>query len=241
MDPKKEKPTYDENSDTIDNEIRKRRPRWRLTSLAWVDFDDVSQIIRAHIAKKWDQWDPARPLIPWINKIISNQFKNILRNHYHNFVKPCMGCPFNTSMSEEENACSFTKSKLQDTTCPLYKKWNKTKKHAYGIKIPVPIEVLPRAEIESREDFSFDIDVYVQKINIEIEKNLNERNFRIYQMLFIEKMSEEEVALKLGYKTSEKGRKAGYKQIKNLKLKFKKLVIRILEKKDIFYIPIQPR
>ena len=233
MDPKNEKTTYDENSEIIDNEIRKRRPRWRLTSLAWVDFDDVSQIIRAHIAKKWDQWDPSRPLIPWINKIISNQFKNILRNHYHNFVKPCVGCPFNTSMSEEENACSFTKSKSQDKTCPLYKKWSKTKKHAYGIKIPVPIEVLPRAEIESREDCSFAIDVYIAKINVELEKNMSERNFRIYRMLFIEKMSEEDVALKLGYKTSEKGRKAGYKQIKNIKKSIIEKVKKVLDKGEI--------
>ena len=54
-------------------------------------------------------------------------------------------------------------------------------------------------------------------------------------MLFIDKIEEEDVAKLLGYKTSEKGRKAGYKQIKNLKLKFKKMVEKILIKKDIFY------
>jgi hypothetical protein len=235
VEPEKEKPTYEERSELIDNEIRKRRPKWRLTSLAWVDFDDVSQIMRAHIAKKWDQWDPARPLVPWVNKIITNQFKNILRNHYHNFVKPCMGCPFNNSMSEEENSCTFTKSKTQNSTCPLYKKWSKSKKHAYGIKIPVPIEILPRAEVESKEDGYCEIDFYIGKIHAEVEKQLTERNFSIYTMLFIEEITEEDIAKKLGYKTSEKGRKAGYKQIKNLKLKFKKLVIKILEKKDIFY------
>ena len=70
---KPKKPTYEKKSEVIDNEIRKRRPRWRLQSLTWFDFDDVSQIMRAHIANKWDQWDPDRPLIPWINKIITKQ------------------------------------------------------------------------------------------------------------------------------------------------------------------------
>ena len=235
MEPKKEKPTYEEKSDLVDNEIRKRRPKWRLTSLAWVDFDDVSQIMRAHLARKWDQWDPDRPLVPWVNKIITNQFKNILRNYYHNFVKPCTGCPFNNGASEEDNSCSFTKSKTQDLTCPLYKKWSKSKKHAYGIKIPVPIEVLPRGEVESKEDGYCEIDFYIEKVHTEVKKQVTERNYSIYSMLFIEEINEVDIAKKLGYKTSEKGRKAGYKQIKNLKLKFKKLVVKILEKKDIFY------
>lgn len=235
MEPKKEKPTYEENSEIVDNEIRKRRPRWRLTSLAWVDFDDVSQIIRAHLAKKWDQWDPERPLVPWINKIITNQFKNILRNHYHNFVKPCIGCPFNNGYSDEDTSCSFTKSKIQDTTCPLYKKWNKSKKHAYSIKLPVAIECLPRGDLESREDTSFNLDIAIEKVHEEIKNSVTEKNYNIYKMLFIDKIEEEDVAKLLGYKTSEKGRKAGYKQIKNLKLKFKKMVEKILIKKDIFY------
>ena len=52
-------------------------------------------------------------------------------------------------------------------------------------------------------------------------------------MLFIENKTEEEVAKKMGYRTNEKGRKAGYKQIKNLKKTFKQKILSILEKKDI--------
>ena len=55
----------------------------------------------------------------------------------------------------------------------------------------------------------------------------------IYQLLFIENKTEEEVAKKMGYRTNEKGRKAGYKQIKNLKKTFKQKILSILEKKDI--------
>ena len=65
--------TYEDKSHVIDNEIRKRYYKWHLHAIAWFDFDDVAQIIRAHIFKKWNQWDQARPLEPWVNKIISNQ------------------------------------------------------------------------------------------------------------------------------------------------------------------------
>ncbi len=68
-----------------------------------------------------------------------------------------------------------------------------------------------------------------------MKEKLSEKHYRIYEMLFIKNMSDEEVAQELGYKTSEKGRKAGYKQIKNLKKQFKDKAEKILQTKDIFY------
>lgn len=220
-------------SDEIDNEIRKRKAKWRLTSITWLDYEDVSQMIRFHIFKKWDQWDQARPLLPWINKIISNQLKNLIRNHYQSFVKPCVGCPFNPNIADDDSSCEWTKSKQQDITCPLYKKWNKSKKHAYGVKIPVSIETLPRANFEDTENNLLNINLTIDKINNLLKETLPEKQYYIYEMLFIDKKSEEEIAEELGYKTSEKGRKAGYKQIKNLKLKYKKIVVKLLQTKDI--------
>ena len=109
MPKKNKKPKYEDFHSDILAEIEKRRPKWQLSSLAWMDFDDVKQIISAHISVKWHQWDPVRPLIPWVNKIITNQFKNILRNNYSNFVRPCLSCPFNLSQtSGDGDSCSFT-------------------------------------------------------------------------------------------------------------------------------------
>ena len=103
--------TYEDKFETVDNEIRKRYYKWHLHALAWLDFDDVSQIIRAHIYKKWDQWDQQRPIEPWVNKIISNQLKNILRNNYSNFARPCISCKHNQSKEQSSgqiaNLCSF--------------------------------------------------------------------------------------------------------------------------------------
>ena len=231
---KKKKFTYEDKFRDIDNEIRKRRGKWRLTSLTWIDFDDVSQIIRTHIYNKWDQWDQRRPLLPWINKIITNQLKNILRNYYHNFVKPCSNCPFNQSKADDGELCGFTKSGLQDKSCPLYAKWDKSKRHAYDVKMPVPMENIP-VKIGEMSSENADIDVAIKQINNILKKDLSERHYKVFNMLFIENIPEEEVAKKLGYRTSEKGRKAGYKQIKNLKKMFRNKIIKILDKYDIFY------
>ena len=233
----KKKITYEDKKDIIDAELKKRRGKWFLNSVSWIDFDDVCQIIRAHIHKKWEQWDQTRALEPWLNRIISNQLKNILRNNYSNFSRPCLNCPFNQSKIAGESdvpgeLCGFTPSGLQCNECPLYAKWEKTKKHAYDIKMAVSLEAC------SAESFvvgsqSFDIDSALVKLNKELKKVLNEKQYMIYQMLFIENKTEEEVAKKMGYRTNEKGRKAGYKQIKNLKKTFKQKILSILEKKDI--------
>ena len=65
---------YDDFSDVPDQELIKEE-ELVFNFGCWVDFDDVCQIIRAHIHKKWDQWDQSRPIKPWLNKIIANQTK----------------------------------------------------------------------------------------------------------------------------------------------------------------------
>ena len=144
-----------------------------------------------------------------------------------------MGCPFNISTCDKENHCDFTVTKKQDSNCPLYKKWSKSKKHAYGVKIPISIETLPRANIEDHHSYNSNITRSIEKINKELKETLPEKQYYVYKMLFLDKKPEEEIAIELGYKTNEKGRTAGYKQIKNLKLKFKKIVLKMIENKDI--------
>jgi len=230
--------TFEEKYQEISVEIKKRRGKWFLNSLAWFDFQDVEQIICAHISNKWHQWDQSRPLGPWINKIITNQMKNILRNNYSNFVRPCLSCPFNQSRSSVDTGisngslCGFTSSGLQDSECPLYLKWEKTKKSAYDIKMAVTIEN-HAGEVACMSDRQIDIDQAAEKLNEQMKKVLPEKQYKVYKMLYVDHMDEIEVAKIMGYKTSEKGRKAGYKQLKNLKKIFKEKAISILKKGEI--------
>jgi DNA-directed RNA polymerase specialized sigma24 family protein len=225
--------TYEDKQAAIDFLIKKRKNRWNMGALSWFDFDDVEQIIRAHIFKKWDQWDQSRPIEPWVNRIITNQIKNILRNNYSNFLKPCCGCPFNQEDIGVEEGCSFTKSGEQTTKCPLFAKWTKTKKTAYNIKMAAPLEGYEYSQASSVSTF-MDWEKAQLKLNIELKKVLTEKQFKIYSLLFVENLEEEEVAKIMGYKTSEKGRTAGYRQIKNLKKIYKKKAEDILKNKDIF-------
>jgi len=230
---RKRKIKYEDQIDIINQEIRKRRNKWFLDSMPWISFEDVEQIIRLHIYQKWDKWDQERDLKPWINKIITNQFKNILRNFYLNFAKPCSSCPFDTSAAGE-NFCSFTKSGMQDTTCPLYKKWEKSKKSAHDVKIPLRLDAQEyESDIFTGE--SFNVDNAILRVQDQLKEDLSDKHYRIYQMLFIENKTEDEVAKFLGYKTNEKGRSAGYKQIKNMRKFFKEKVTKIIKNKDIIF------
>ena len=145
--------------------------------------------------------------------------------------------PFNQSGVTEESEvglCGFTESKTQCNECPLYAKWEKTKKSAYQVKMPVALENYGQ-EIHHKSIDSFELESAESRLHKEMKEKLSEKHYRIYEMLFIKNMSDEEVAEELGYKTSEKGRKAGYKQIKNLKKQFKEKAEKILQTKDIFY------
>ena len=76
----------------------------------------------------------------------------------------------------------------------------------------------------------------IHLLNQEMKKILSENYYRAYEMLFFEKLSDEEVAKFLGYRSSEKNRKIGYKQIKNLKKLFRDKAIEILKNKDILWL-----
>jgi len=234
----KNKITYEDKSDVIDNEIRKRFYKWHLKALAWLDFDDVSQIIRAHIFKKWEQWDQTRPIEPWLNKIISNQLKNILRNNYSNYARPCISCKYNQSQESTQgqiaNFCGLTSSGMQSSECPDFAKWEKTRKQAYNIKIPVSLETNEYDRSTSPEDH-YEVHDAIKIMHLKMRVYLNDRHYIIYKMLFIDNIEEEVVAKVLGYKSNEKGRKAGYKQIKNLKNFYKKIARKICEETDIFF------
>jgi len=81
----------------------------------------------------------------------------------------------------------------------------------------------------------YDISSAVLSMHLRMRQFLNDRHYIIYKMLFVDHIEEETVAKVLGYKSNEKGRKAGYKQIKNLKNFYKKIAKKICNETDIFF------
>ena len=224
----KDNKKFEDYIDVIDNAIRKQRSRWRLDCISWFDFEDVEQVIKLHIYKKWDMWDQERPLEPWINIIVTNQIRNLVRNHYGNYIKPCATCEFNMG----DGSCSYTISNVQDRSCSKFKNWEKTKKPAFDLKIAVSTENHLH-EISYRSDKVICFDSCIEKLNHYMKKDLSEIHYKAYNMLFFEKASEEDVAKMMGYKTNEKKRKAGYRQVKNLKKLFMQKASEIIKEHDI--------
>ena len=124
---------------------------------------------------------------------------------------------------------------MQDSTCPLYKKWNGSKKHAYNIKITVPIEGHIHELKNGTDNISKPLEESVKELIISLKKVLNKRQLQAFDLLYIQNLSDEEVAKRMGFKSSESGRKAGYKQIKNLKNTIKEKAEKILTKEDIIF------
>lgn len=215
----------------VDNELQKRRSRWRLNAIAWMDFDDVCQKIRLHIFNKWDQWDNARPLRPWINTIITNQMTNLIRNNYSSFSKPCGQCKYN----QGGNLCSLYGT--QNSECAEYEKWEGSKKHAYSIKMPLSLNSNcvdqngddKQEATDVVDTYSYlDYDKKTEIFHKTIKSKLSAIDWKIYSLLYIEHLDEIEAAKLMGYKTSEKNRSPGYKQIKKIKNKIYKIAKQII-------------
>lgn len=198
-----------------------------------MEFEDLEQIIATHIYKKWHLWDQAKPLENWVNSVITNQILNLVRNNYINYAKPCYNCPHNLSCNEalqpqEKGHCDLTSSGLQDSECPEYSHWEKTKQKAFNVRLPVSYEKYG-AEIAVQESSDYDYESAFVKIKTEMQNRLSEKHFNIFNMLFFENMNDEEVAAKIGFKTNEKGRKPGYARIATLKKKFRAMMREIVD------------
>ncbi len=214
---------YEDCVEIIDEEIAKKRYKWNLTSLAWIDFEDVSQILRFHIFKKWNLYDQTKSLKPWIRTIIANQIKNLIRNHYTNFIKPCAKC----EAAREEVGCAIYK--VQSSSCPLYKNWEKNKKAGFSAKMPLPLENYKQEAYHIENNNTVDVERNANILHKKMKEVLKPHEWKIYSYLYIDNLSELDAAKKMGYKTSEKNKSPGYKQIKNTKKKIVKIA------KDIVY------
>ena len=220
---------FDSQRDSLEELLKKYRPKWQLSALAWIDYDDVCQIIRFHIYKKWHLWDQTRPFKPWASMIISNQIKNLIRNNYSSFAKPCLRCPHNMGAT----SCGWTKSKEQDESCPDFSKWRKKKERAFNIKLPLALEEGVGTGTTSLRDF-VDYNEASKKLHSLVMEQLNEKHKKIYFLLYIENIDENEVAERFGFKAdAAKRKKPRYKQIANLKKKFYNIALKIMKDYDI--------
>lgn len=222
-----EEKKYEDLQDVIDEAVKKQSSRWRLNALRWIDYEDISQIIKSHIAEKWNMWDQTRPFSPWVNTLIRNQIWNQIRKHYGSYIKPCVHCEY-----ARDNNCLFTLSGNQDTSCAEFAKWSKKKKNGLELKTASSLED-SKVQFSETPDNSFDYDLYFKRLDILMKEKLSEQHYTAYRMVFFEKSSEKDVAEFMGYKITNDGEKLGHRQVKNLKRRFADIAKEILKKEDL--------
>jgi hypothetical protein len=124
---------------------------------------------------------------------------------------------------------------IQGSFCEEYSKWEKRGKRACDVKLPLPIQNhykdLSKSSIQN--DNNFDLDTSADNLHKEMKKVLSIKQYNLYKMLFIDKIDEDTLAAMMHWKTNEKGRKAGYKQIRALKKMFFQIAQKIMQDKDI--------
>jgi DNA-directed RNA polymerase specialized sigma24 family protein len=206
---KKNKIKFESCINLINTEILKRKNKWTLSTLNWIDFEDVSQIIRFHIYKKWNLYDEKKPMLPWINRIISNQIKNLIRNNYGNYARPCLKCA--AALGESE--CRIYGK--QDQGCPMFNNWTKTKKNAYDLKMAVSIED-HSYEINNQVCINSDIQKATQNLHEKMKQVLKPVEWKVYELLYINHKTEEQVCKILKFKYDKEAKSAYNKQLKNI-------------------------
>ena len=72
-------------------------------------------------------------------------------------------------------------------------------------------------EIYSQQDDKIDINENIERVHKKMKEILKPIEWKVYRLLYIDHKNEEEAAKSMGYRTTEKGRSPGYKQIKNIK------------------------
>ena len=201
------KPTFEESIDLVNEELHKRRARWMLSSVAWLDYEDVAQIIRFHLYIKWHLYDVSQPLKNWISRVVTNQTRNLIRNIYTNNAPICNRCAAN----QGGGLCAIFGQ--QGEECPIYKAWKNKKGEAFNVKLPVSLEHHIE-EAHNIEDQSINLEMTASLLHERMKTELTTDEWEIYDLLFVQGKSEDEAARLMGYKKSnEKYRGAGYRTL----------------------------
>ena len=227
---------YNDKVGEIDLILSQKRYFWRLESIVHVNYDDICQIIRLHIFKKWEKWDQTREFKPWVTTLINNQLINLWKQYFGRFAPPCKMCEHDLGGT----GCAFSASGEKDSSCLEYQEWERKKESAYRIVLAESLDKAydedPEGEgritVEAPEDHDYESATH--RLHRLVLPTLNDKHAELYRWLFIEHRSDVFVAEKMGFKSTETDKIPGYKQIRNIKKLLIKKVKKVLAGVDIF-------
>ena len=224
--------------------ISKRKNSWTLTSV--MEFQDVESIILTKLYRNFRLYDPMQPLDRWANTVITNELKNLVRNHVVSHLKPCFAansygakCAFN----EGQNQCGWTKSGIQDSSCRFYANWEKKKKVKSQIASPLSLDAplgnddtsdLSLGHITASPAGGFiDFEGSKKVIDIKVIALLTKEEAKIYRLLYIRHLTPEQVGKKMGYRKQANSDVPGYIRIKKIMNKVRALAEQIIYSEGI--------
>lgn len=205
--------TYEEAYPVINEQIERQRRKWHLKAVVWFDYDDIAQMIRAHVYKKWHLYDQSKPLVPWVARLVHNQIVNLLRDNYFNIISPCKKC----ACASSDDTCDIYGE--MSNACPLYRNWFYNKKNAFDTRMPLPMEH-HSMEVDEHLDERFSLEFQIEKIHKMMKIKLSEEEWLIYQDLYINQKE-----TPIDYNSQQ------YKQVQFYKTKFIRLVKQIIDEK----------
>lgn len=213
---------YEFYKDIINREVGKRIHRWRLTSLAYLDWLDISQLLHLHTVTKIHLYDPEKsPFLHWINRLLSNRLKNLLRDHYQSFAKPCDKCEFNGG----GNICKLYG--LQSIQCDQYSHWFSNKRYKMNIAMAHSISAPRQSEEHDRihqeindktSDFT-DFDRLIPEFELLLKQSLKPTEWKTYVLLFNDHLTDLQAAKELGYSCDGGKNSRGVKAVGKIKTK----------------------
>jgi DNA-directed RNA polymerase specialized sigma24 family protein len=226
-----ERPTLESLIPSIEAQIDKRKGSWRLASVAW---EDVKQMILIRVCVKYDSptggFKPEKGKFShWLSRVTTRAMTNILRDSHTKFSRPCVtGCVFNTG----GDSCSRTKSGIQCAECPIYKLWEQRKLDHYRVQQTLPLENHAQ-EVNSMQSDFIDIEGSKHIIDARMKDKLDEGDYAIYQMIYIEGKTEKEVGKLLGYKKTGAKTYEGYQVLLKLRKHIVEMAREIIEEENL--------
>ena len=221
--------SFEEALPAIERLLALNKHKWQLKIISSLEWEDIAQIVRIHLFNKWHLYNPKRNFSPWANTIINNQLKNIRRNVYDFCSRPCLKCSYNLG----GDLCGWSKDEKQNSSCPIYRKWEKSKKHAHNVTLPVSTENHTN-EIMEMPSQNIDSERYILIFHDEMKKKLKPSLWMCYEHLFVNNNSEESLAEKLGFKSTQINRRPGYARIQQIKRAILIVAREVKDKIDFF-------